>query len=95
MKPVSESLAGRIALVELAPFSMEELPDAAADRLWLVGGYPDGGIQNKKHYPAWQRNYLDVLAMRDLPNWGSPSKPAVTARFFKWNKLRGIFFPHQ
>jgi predicted AAA+ superfamily ATPase len=45
MKPVSEFPAGRIALVELAPFSMEELPDAAADRLWLVGGYPDGGIQ--------------------------------------------------
>jgi hypothetical protein len=83
MKPVSESLAGRIALVELSPFSMEELPDAAADRLWLVGGYPDGGIQNKKLYPAWQRNYLDVLAMRDLPNWGLPSKPTVTARFFK------------
>jgi uncharacterized protein len=83
MKPVSEFLAGRIALVELAPFSMEELPDASADHRWLVGGYPDGGIQNKKHYPAWQRNYLDVLAMRDLPNWGLPSKSTATARFFK------------
>jgi len=83
MKPVSEFLSGRIALVELAPFSVEELPDAPADNLWLVGGYPDGGIQNKKRYPAWQKNYLDVLAMRDLPNWGLPSKPSVTARFFK------------
>jgi predicted AAA+ superfamily ATPase len=83
MKPVSEFLAGRIALLQLSPFSMEELPDTSADHLWLIGGYPDGGIQNTKHYPAWQGNYLDVLAMRDLPNWGLPSKPTVTARFFK------------
>jgi len=33
--------------------------------------------------PGWQRNYLTLLAQRDLPAWGLPSKPQMTDRLFK------------
>ena len=33
--------------------------------------------------PGWQRNYLALLAQRDLPAWGLPSKPQMTERLFK------------
>ena len=40
MRDVSESLAGRLAVVELAPLSFRELPPDARRRLWRCGGYP-------------------------------------------------------
>jgi predicted AAA+ superfamily ATPase len=83
MKQVSEFLTGRITLVELEPFSFKELPKKPVDDLWLMGGFPDGGILKRKQYPLWQQDYLDLLAMRDLPVWGLPATAPVTKRFFK------------
>lgn len=83
MLEVSESLAGRIALGELTPLDLEELQLQKEDDLWLMGGYPDGGILNSDTFPSWQQNYLDLLAMRDLPLLGLPAKHQVTKRFFK------------
>lgn len=82
MEQVSESLAGRLALVELTPFLVTELSDSLDD-LWLVGGYPDGGVLDTGQYPRWQRDYLALLAQRDLPAWGLPAKPRVTERLLR------------
>ena len=83
MQQVSEILTGRIAICELTPFSTEEVENQSADQMWLLGGYPDGGLLKKRAFPVWQQNYLDLLAMRDLPSWGLAAKPQVTRRFFK------------
>lgn len=83
MKHVSEFLTGRIALCELFPFSLHELGDEHTDKLWVMGGFPDGGILEPSQFPEWQKNYLDLLAMRDLPTWGLPASPPVTKRLFK------------
>lgn len=81
MARVSESLAGRLSLVELTPFLLTELPTAAArERLWLCGGYPDGGVLKPARFPQWQADYLTLLIQRDLPDWGLPAKPQVTRR---------------
>lgn len=81
---VSESLAGRLAVCELGPFTLRELKDNFnEDILWLRGGFPDGGILGKKNFPTWQNDYLTLLAQRDLPAWGLPAKPQTTTRFFK------------
>lgn len=83
MVKVSESLAGRLALLELTPFLWPELDGPAQQRLWFCGGYPDGGALNLKSYPRWQNSYLTLLAQRDLPHWGLPAKPQVTSRLMK------------
>lgn len=80
---VSESLAGRIALIELSPLSISEVGHKKMDRLWLTGGYPDGGIANGSAFPDWQQNYLNLLTQRDLPNWGLPARPSTTQRLMK------------
>jgi hypothetical protein len=80
MKNVSESLAGRLGLVRMTPFILPELKVARMDDLWLRGGYPDGGIQTPRMFPEWQKDYLDMLATRDLPAWGLPAKPQQTMR---------------
>lgn len=89
MTHVSESLAGRLALHELTPFLWAELPAEARRQLWLVGGYPDGGVINTPTVPApggfprWQRHYLSILTQRDLPHWGLTALPQVTDRLLR------------
>jgi hypothetical protein len=83
MRQVSESLAGRMALLELTPFHLAELPKADPDLLWRCGGYPDGGVLGGTPFPQWQTNYLSLMTQRDLPTWGLPAKPSVTDRLFR------------
>ncbi|OGW86460.1 MAG: hypothetical protein A3A81_02720 [Omnitrophica bacterium RIFCSPLOWO2_01_FULL_45_10b] len=83
-KNVSESLAGRLSICELSPLLLKEFKKSLdEDTLWFRGGFPDGGILQKKNFPTWQNDYLTLLAQRDLPAWGLPAKPQMTMRFFK------------
>jgi predicted AAA+ superfamily ATPase len=84
MVHVSESLAGRLSLVELTPFLLSELTTKASrERRWLCGGYPDGGVLEPTRYPRWQMDYLSLLSQRDLPTWGLPAKPQTTDRLLR------------
>jgi predicted AAA+ superfamily ATPase len=84
MVQVSESLAGRLSLMELTPFLWNELKvKASRERLWLSGGYPDGGVLESERYPQWQLDYLALLSQRDLPGWGLPAKPQTTDRLLR------------
>ena len=81
----SESLAGRLSQIELAPLQWSEVPSTSRKHLWLRGGYPDGGILDvgtrlNHAFPQWQVDYLALLAQRDFPSWGLPAKPQVTDR---------------
>jgi len=81
---VSESLAGRLSIIELTPFLWTELKsESSRERRWLCGGYPDGGVLKPKRYPRWQLDYLALLAQRDLPLWGLPAKPQTTDRLLR------------
>ena len=84
MLQVSESLAGRLSVIELTPFLFTELTAGAArGRHWLCGGYPDGGVLEPRQYPQWQVDYLSLLSQRDLPLWGLPARPQVTERLLR------------
>ncbi len=84
MTQVSESLAGRLSLVELTPFLITELKTVISRRRrWLCGGFPDGGVLQPKQYPQWQADYLSLLSQRDLPIWGLPAKPQTTDRLLR------------
>lgn len=84
MVQVSESLAGRLSLVELTPFLLTELgTKASRDRRWLCGGYPDGGVLKPKRFPGWQMDYLALLTQRDLPTWGLPARLQTTDRLLR------------
>ena len=83
MMRASESLAGRLSVVELTPLSFAELDADGQERLWLHGGYPDGGVLGGGGFPQWQHDYLNLLAQRDLPAWGLPARPPTTQRLFR------------
>jgi uncharacterized protein len=72
MRSVSETLAGRVALLELTPFLASELAGTAraADR-WFWGGFPP--IHNLRDSPArseWLNAYVSTFLERDLPALG-------------------------
>lgn len=82
MKQVSDSLAGRLAVLRLDPLTLNEVPDSDLDQLWLYGCFPEPQ-GNPRQYPRWHQAYLSLLAQRDLPEWGLTAKPRVTERLFR------------
>ncbi len=83
MRGVSESLAGRLSTVRLAPLLLPELRARQLDDLWLCGGFPDGGVLGTRTFPVWQDDYLEALITRDLPTWGLPTRPQQTRRLLR------------
>jgi len=68
MKNVSESLAGRIALLELLPFSLLEFkrfPFNALKSIIWRGGYPEPALYPKKR-DLWLNSYIKTYVERDL-----------------------------
>jgi hypothetical protein len=84
MVDVSESLAGRLSLVELTSFLRGEVDaEVPLERHWLCGGFPYGGILEPGAFPRWQHDYLALLVQRDLPAWGLPARPQVADRLMR------------
>ena len=74
LEQVSQSLAGRVALHMLLPFSQQELaasPDLSLDESLFKGGYPvlyDRGVAPPDYYPAYIQTYVerDVRSLRNI-----------------------------
>ena len=79
----SETLAGRLAYVELAPFVVTELPAAEAaapGALWLRGGFPDSYLARSDAASLrWRQQFITTYLERDIPQLG-PRIPAQTLR---------------
>ena len=90
LRQSGESLAGRIAYVELEPFNVLEVEvdgdgDAHA-RLWIRGGFPDSFLAESDEASAvWRENFVRTYLERDIPQIG-PRVPAETLRRF-WTML--------
>jgi hypothetical protein len=65
----SESLAGRLAFMELSPFTAAEAPDL--ERLWLRGGFPRSYLASSARASAdWREAYVATFLERDVPSLG-------------------------
>ena len=74
---ISESLAGRVGLLELTPFGFHELAaERAREPRWFWGGYP---AALRTRTPAarllWFDAYVTTFLERDLPNLGLALPP--------------------
>jgi predicted AAA+ superfamily ATPase len=85
LKQASESLAGRIAQVELTPFQIREVSspgEAAAETtsLWVRGGFPLSWLaRNDATSLRWREAFIATCLERDIPALG-PRIPATTLR---------------
>jgi len=81
-----ESLAGRIAYLELAPFDPLEVDADSLDELWVRGGFPNSFLAASAAESAtWRENFIRTYLERDIPSLG-PRIPAETLRRF-WTML--------
>lgn len=76
----SETLAGRVAFIELGPFDISEVGSGELDRLWVRGGFPDSFLAvDETASLEWRRDFIRTYLERDIPQLG-PRIPAETLR---------------
>lgn len=83
VKHISESLAGRIGVIELTPFLFSEIGDLKIDLsdFWLKGGFPDAlKEKTESKWQRWQENYIRTFIERDIPRYGVKTSPIQIRR---------------
>lgn len=80
LRQSGESLAGRIAYIDMGPFDVLEVGTdvASVTRLWIRGGYPDSYLAaNDNESLAIRKDFIRTYLERDVPMFG-PRLPAET-----------------
>jgi uncharacterized protein len=79
---ISESLAGRVATLEIGGFDLNETGTENWERLWLRGGHPLSFLDaTDEDSMEWRANHLERLFGRDLRIWSNLSlHPSQTRR---------------
>ncbi|OAE41727.1 ATP-binding protein [Agrobacterium tumefaciens] len=86
LKQSGETLAGRIAYLEMQPVDGLEVPANALEKLWLRGGFPDSFLASSdRGSMRWRQDFIRTYLERDIPLLG-PRIPAETLRRF-WTML--------
>ena len=91
LQQTSESLAGRIRYLELAPFSVMELHQDDPlgfnyEKLWFRGGFPDSYLAESENESwNWRHDFIATYVERDIPLFGPQVSATRMKRF--WTML--------
>lgn len=82
IRDASESLAGRIGIIELSGLTGSELTgEVDFNTQWLRGGFPDAVLAPSEELSYdWRRSFLRTYLERDLPAFGLDANPVTTRR---------------
>ena len=82
----AESLAGRVAIIEMRGFDLSEIPPGKTETLWQRGGFPRSFLsRGTEESFAWRKNFIRTFLERDLALLGFGMSPAALGRF--WTML--------
>jgi predicted AAA+ superfamily ATPase len=82
----SESLLGRIAVVEVDGFALDEVGTGNAARLWRRGGAPPSFLAEREDESVeWRERFIQLFLERDLPQMGIRVAAPAMRRF--WTML--------
>lgn len=83
LRQSSETLAGRLAFVEMAGFTLEELSRPDLNRLWLRGGFPRSFLaRTEAASTAWREDFIRTFLERDLAQLGVQVPSGTMRRFW-------------
>jgi len=88
MNQASESLAGRVAYVDLNPIMIDEARRAGigVEKLWLRGGFPESLIARSNAVSFdWRQNFIRSYLERDVPMFAPRVPPPLIGRL--WTML--------
>ncbi len=94
LRQSSESLAGRISYVEMAPLTFREIirndqnrtenAQSVIDGLWLKGGFPESYMrQDEDASLQWRLDFIQTYLERDIPQFGLQVATDQLARFWR------------
>lgn len=88
LRQSGESLAGRLALLEVGGLKVSELVsqdvESMVSVLWLRGGFPRAHLAtNDRSAFRWLRDYLSLVIERDLPQLGVNLPVPAMLRFWR------------
>ena len=82
IRGVAETLAGRVGIVDLSGFTMDEVPETNWQSLWYRGGFPRSLLANDDEASVdWRENFITTFLERDIPQYGI-TIPSETLRRF-------------
>ncbi len=83
VRGISESLAGRVALVSMAGFGLAEVGDGALRPLWWRGGLPPSFLaRSDEDSRRWREDFIQTFLERDLRRFGVQVPAAALRRFW-------------
>lgn len=86
VRGVSESLAGRVALIPMAGFDLSEAGTKDLRRLWWRGGFPRSFLaETDAESRQWRADFIQTFLERDLRRLGVQVAPLALRRF--WNMV--------
>jgi predicted AAA+ superfamily ATPase len=88
MNQASESLAGRVAYIDLDPISIEEAMGAglSVESLWVRGGFPDSLLcRNDSASFHWREEFIRSYLERDVPMFAPRIPSSLIGRL--WTML--------
>ncbi|MBL7797573.1 MAG: ATP-binding protein [Saprospiraceae bacterium] len=86
IRQTSETLAGRIAYIELTPISLSEALSASIDRKthWFRGGFPNALLApDGAKSTAWLRNFSQTFLEKDLRAMGYEINLSTLSRLYR------------
>jgi predicted AAA+ superfamily ATPase len=84
VRSVTESLAGRVAFIDLQGFSLDEVGVADLSRLWARGGFPRSFLaedENSSH--GWRRDFIRTFIEKDFSTLGLGASPSSLGRLWQ------------
>ena len=86
LRQSSESLAGRITIVTMSGFSLEEVGKEAQNQHWRRGGFPLSFLASSEQESLdWRKDFVRALLERDIPQFGFIIPSTTLFRF--WSLL--------
>lgn len=86
LRQSSESLAGRIKIIQMSGFGLGEVGIENQNQLWTRGGFPLSFLADTdKASLEWRRDFVSTFLERDVPQFGVKIPSASLFRF--WNVL--------
>jgi predicted AAA+ superfamily ATPase len=86
VKNVSESLAGRVEVIELSGLDLRETGKDSLETLWVRGGFPRSYLADSDEDSlAWREGFIRTFLERDIPQLGITIPSAAMRRF--WTML--------
>ena len=83
LRQSSESLAGRIEVIEAGGFTLDETGPAQAESLWWRGGFPRSfTAADDAASRIWRREFIRTTVERDLPQLGMNVPAPAIYRFW-------------